>query len=116
MGIPKQSHGAWDPNGAKLAGGLTPGERLSVGFQYIVWLARAWGLFATIEHIQLTLLSFPMQQKPTASKARALWFHHDQHALRCHKGIHRITSLHQHSVGRRRCEWMGSHHNGRTYG
>jgi hypothetical protein len=75
-------------------------------------LARAWGLFATIEHIQLTLLSFPMQQKPTASQARALWFHHGQNALRCHEGIHRTASFHQHRVGRNRGEWMGCDHHG----
>ena len=115
MGIPKQGHGAWDANGSELAGGLTPGKRMPVRFQEIVWLARAWGLFSTIEHIQLPLLSIPMQQKPAASKARALRFHNGQDGLRCHEGIHRIASLHQHRVGRSRCEWMGCHHHRQTF-
>ena len=82
---------------------------MPVGFQEIVWLARAWGLFSTIEHIQLPSLSIPMQQKPAASKARALRFHNGQDGLRCHEGIHRIASLHQHRVGCSRGEGMSGH-------
>jgi hypothetical protein len=109
MGIPKQSHGAWNADGAKLAGSLTPGQRTTVRGQEIVGLARAWGLFSTIEHIQLPLLSIPMQQKPATSKARALRFHHGQHGLRCNEGIHCIASLHQHRVGCSRGEGMSGH-------
>jgi hypothetical protein len=112
MGIPKQSHGARDANGAELAGGQTPGERISIGLQQIPRLARAWCLLSTIEYVQMPMLSIPMQQKSAASKPRALRFHHGQHGLCCHEGIHRTASFHQHRVGRNRGEWMGCDHHG----
>ena len=92
MDVPEQSHGARHTDGLRAAGGLAPGQRFAGGLQQIVRTAAQGGDLTAIEHLQLLLPGIPVHQKTTTGQAGTLRFHHGQHRLGAHQGIHCRTA------------------------